>query len=108
MINLKDFIFFDETSTDTISNPMCNPNRGEELVFQVTGDDVNIIMYGIADIKEEDEVHPLMCINLTDMSVNNEIREAGIYVAPAQGISRFICENNGTAGSVKVYGKLLG
>lgn len=107
MVTLKDFVFFDETSTATLSNPMCNTNRGEELVFQVTGDDVNIVMHGVADV-EEDDKYPLMCVNYSDMSITNEIREAGIYAAPAHGINRFICENKGDAGSVKVYGKLLG
>lgn len=106
MNTLSTFIFFDETSTETMSNPMINSNKGEELIIQVIGDDVDLIMYGVADVKSDERV-PMGCINLSTYDVASEITEAGIYSIATSGISRFYCENNGTVGGVKVYGKLL-
>lgn len=106
MNTISSFIFFDETSTETMSNPMINANRGEELVLSVTGTGIDIVMYGVADV-EADEKFPMTCLNKGNYDMVEEITEAGIYMIAAEGINRFYCENKGVAGTVKVYGKLM-
>lgn len=107
------FLFLDENSTAT-SNTLVVSN-GRNLTLSVASTTspvgaVSIAIYGKVDVNS-DEVYVLGCINkdtLVTVSGTTGIAETGIYTLDVTGISQIYIQNNGTAGDVKVFGKLIG
>lgn len=98
----KNFTFFDETSTESESKE-CTNGSAKELVLEVNGDSVDLQVLGMA----QDEYYPLFVVNLTTLDITDAITAEGSYILSAEGMRKLKIINNGTAGSVTVYGKLV-
>lgn len=106
---LSDFLFFDLGKTDIVSNTLYNTN-GESLILQVsqTGSDaINITIEGKSDI-ESNTWGLLGCVENSTLSIQNDIKSTGIFTIPISGINYIRANNMGTAGEIKLYGKVIG
>ena len=109
MANLKGFKFFDFNSTETISNILSNPNKGETVTIEICDDgsakSIDLIVEGKSDIEMETDSqwHQVAAISLTDYSLNTEITKTGIYSVPFSGVSMYRLRSKVPVGNIKVY-----
>lgn len=106
---LSDFVFFDLNNTSTTSN-VCYVANGNSLVVQVsqTGSDaINITLEGKVDI-DSNTWATLACVDSASLATKNSIASTGIFIIPISGISHIRATNAGTAGAIKMYGKVIG
>lgn len=104
-----DFVFFDESSAGNYSTVFRNMLDQGELVLHVellSGSAVDIDIECQVDI-ESDDWEPLFAVDLSHIDAVTKITLPGIYSIGMNGIRKLRLKNNGTAGSVKVYGPLV-
>lgn len=105
MIN-KTFVFLDDTSTTTTSNPLIIANNNMLTIQVEASSTPDVTVYGLTDVEAVGQ--HMAVIDCATLKVVETITSAGNYFLPVTGISQVYVENNGTAGSVKIYGKLAG
>lgn len=105
---LSDFVLLDETSGAT-SNPWYLPPEATQVTLQVSelSDKPNIIVGGVLDTDIND-IMGLSVISLADFEILSTIEADGLYVVGVSGVKILYVGNQGTEGSVKVYGVCVG
>lgn len=104
---LNGFVFFDNTSTSTTSNPLANPNNASTIVITVSGLTAaggSLSIEALNDLSQKDTYFPISAIGLFDYDVYQTITEDGIYVIPFEGLYRCRMNSSIAPGSFKVYG----
>lgn len=104
----QDFRFFDENSDSFESEILINTHC-DEIVFSVVPVDdaeIDITMEGAVK-KDSNDYEEIAILNTKDFDMNTHVTSGGNYICPVVGLSKIKCVNNGDAGSVKVYGKLV-
>lgn len=101
---LSDFVFFDDTSTDMVSNEFSvNPNA-EALTLQVTGESIpTLTVQGMVD-SASDQWVPLATLNQSDYALGNTITAAGIFSISVSGVKKVRISSSGAVGGFKAYG----
>lgn len=101
---LSDFVFFDSTSTETVSNECSvNPNAGG-VTIQVTGETIpELTVEGVVDT-QGGEFSPVAVLAQSDYTLMGSIAAAGIYMVPTQGIKAIRLSSAGAVGGFKAYG----
>lgn len=104
---LKNFVFFDSSSTASESEVMGSLENAEEMALQVTGSGtINLTIQAKSDTKNGTWQN-LSCVNLNGLKVCNSITSNGIYNVPLTGMAAIKILNSGSAG-VNVYGRIIG
>lgn len=104
---LQDFVFLDDTSVTTTSNPLIVNSKAETIKMSVESEStVDVTVQGKVD-RESGTYFNLAVINLSDFSTAEKITAAGIYAVDAQGIKVMRVVSAGAAGSVKVMGVVV-
>lgn len=101
---LSDFVFFDDTSTDVVSNEFSvNPNA-EALTLQVTGESIpTLTVQGVVD-STSDQWVPLATLNQSNYALSNTITAAGIFAISVSGVKKVRISSSGAVGGFKAYG----
>lgn len=104
---LRSFLFLDDTDSTGESNPISCTN-GKQLALNVelitSGESIDLDVMGQIDL--DGDYQTLGVISAIDFATASSISAEGIYFIPVDGIIRVKIVNNGTAGSVKVFGTL--
>ena len=101
---LSDFVFFDDTSTDMVSNEFSvNPNA-ETLTLQVTGESVpTLTVQGMVD-SNSDQWVPLATLNQSNYAFGKNITASGIFAVSVSGVKKVRISSSGAVGGFKAYG----
>lgn len=101
---LSDFVFFDDTSTDMVSNEFSvNPNA-EALTLQVTGESIpTLTVQGVVD-STSDQWVPLATLNQSNYAFGKTITAAGIFAVSVSGVKKVRISSSGAVGGFKAYG----
>ena len=103
----QDFLFLDARSGE-MSEVMNVVDGSSEMMLQVGQlgeDEVKLTVQGRADLLSDDW-QPIMAVDLSHVETVVEITAAGLYFVPIGGIMQVRVSNGGTAGTVKVYGRI--
>lgn len=104
---IQSFVFLDENSQTSTSTSLGNTN-GTLLTLEVialTEDEVSVVVEGRTEVGE-DNWTSLGVIGAKKLNVLEIIVEDGNYFIPINGISSIRVVNNGTVGTVRVFGKV--
>lgn len=109
MANVRQFIFFDESSAESISNPFGNYSSASALTLQVddlgSGTEIGLSVEGAADMNLPENYFPIKVISLETFKTINTITKAGLYMCVIDGIAyvRIKNESASSLGNFKAY-----
>lgn len=107
MANISNFIFFDQSSTSTISNPFGNTSNGGALTLQVddlgTAATISLEVEGAVDMNNPNNYFSLKVISLENFKTMKTISSAGIYLVIISGVSLVRIKSNAAVGNFKAY-----
>lgn len=103
----QDFLFLDSTS-GTYSNELAIIPESEEMTLHVEAlsGTPNLTIQGKVDAMGDWQM--IGAVKLSDYSVVATIVSDGVYSVPVAGVQRVRIHNSGTAGTIKVYGRITG
>lgn len=109
-MNITQFVFFDQSSTEQISKPFGNVNQGSALTLQVddlgsSELDLDLSVEGAADMKLPDNFFPIKVISLENFKTLKKITKPGLYMCIIDGIGLVRIKNNvvSSLGEFKAY-----
>lgn len=105
-MNIAQFVFFDYTSTNPVSNTYGNMGNDGSLTLQVMADEgvpVDLQVEGLVDMNSPDKYAPVRVVSLDTFKTSNTITEPGIYMVIISGINRIRIKSNGGVGNFKAY-----
>ena len=104
---LQNFVFLDENSSTTTSNPLVVNSKAETLKLSVIslsiGVTPDVTVQGMVD-RDANEWFNMGVIGLADYSVGSKITAEGIFAVDAQGIKEIRVVSGTAAATVKVMG----
>ena len=107
MAYLQNFVFLDENSTVTTSNPLVINSSAETLKLSVAGSGtLNVTVKGKID-RDAADFYDMASVKLEDYSVVATITAEGLYAVDVQGIKEVEIVNGGNAGDVTVFGVVV-
>lgn len=102
-MNTGNFLFFDSSSKDQISNPFINANNAGAITLQIEGEGMDLQVEGLNDLTNPDLYYPIKGISLGEFKTYTNITKAGLYMFPCDGLYRIRIKSNGAVGSFKAY-----
>lgn len=105
-MNIAQFVFFDSSSTNPISNTYGNIGSGESLTLQVIADEgtpIDLQVEGLVDMNSPDKYAPIRVVSLDTFKTTNTITEAGIYMIIISGVNNVRLKSNAGVGNFKAY-----
>lgn len=104
---LQDFVFLNDTSTDTTSNALVVNSKAETLKLSVEGASVsNLVVQGKVN-RDSATFFDLAVINLSSFATAAKIENSGLYAVDVQGIKEVRVKHSGSAGGITVYGVVV-
>lgn len=106
-MNIQGFLFLDDTDTSGESKAL-NCSDASYLTISVEADATTTVD---ADVKcrldmESQQFYACAVTDLSDGTMASSIDDAGLFRLDVRGINQVMIKNNGTAGSIKVFGML--
>lgn len=109
-MNIAQFVFFDSSSTEQISNPFGNINQGSALTLQVdnlgvSSAEISLSVEGAADMNLPNNYFPIKVISLETFKTVKTITKAGLYMCIIDGVGliRIKCNALSALGGFKAY-----
>ena len=105
-MNIAQFVFFDSSSTNPISNTYGNIGSGGSLTLQVIaaeGTPIDLQVEGLVDMNSPDKYAPIRVVSLDTFKTTNTITEAGIYMIIISGVNNVRLTSNAGVGNFKAY-----
>lgn len=108
MANIRNFVFYNEDSTEQISNYMANPTDSSAMIIQVDSldgeeSDIEFKVEGMCDLTQPESYHTVKCVGLGDFKTHEYITESGLYMAIISGMQRVRLNSEVPVGNIKVY-----
>ena len=108
MTYLQNFVFLDNNSTVTTSNPLIINSKASTLKLSVAGSGtIDVTVKGRID-RDTATYYDMAAIKLEDFTTVAKIVAEGLYAVDVEGIKEVEIVNGGSAGSVKVLGIVVG
>lgn len=108
MNSLNNFKFFSNANAIAESNVLSNPNRGSQLVLEVSGTATSFTLEVKGKVDAENTNYTnLAIINASDYSTSSAITSNGIYIIGVDGIGGIKLNLTSiSGGNVTAFGKL--
>lgn len=100
----SNFLFFNNCTTPTTSNPLISTSA-TELYIQVDGDATDFEIQILGSVNSKSERMPLAGINLGLLDIAETIKSNGLYTYDIKGIYSVVAELKYTDGSVSCFGR---
>ena len=89
MANISNFVFFDYTSTEKVSNYLTNAQNASAVTVQVDAEDaVDLHFEAMNDLTNQNTYFPIQAISLGDFRTYETIEKRGLYMIIFDGIYR--------------------
>lgn len=99
--------FFDESSTESISEELRVEMRAEAIMLHIEGaESVDVIIEGKA-YRASIDWFPISAISMKDFSIKQEIENPGIYAVNLSGLQYIRIINRNDPGSIYISGTIV-